>query len=42
MNYGYDTRKGLSKEGIAEEASKLLREIAAARELRDKVYTLRG
>lgn len=42
MHYGYNALKRLSKEGIAEEASNLLRELAEARELRDKVYTLGG
>lgn len=37
MNYGYDSVKAFSKEGIAEEASKLLRQLTEEREERDKV-----
>ncbi|KAF4546017.1 uncharacterized protein LTHEOB_4669 [Lasiodiplodia theobromae] len=36
MNFGYDSVKGLSKEGIVEEASKLLRQLTEKREERDK------
>lgn len=40
MNFGYDSVKGLSKEGIVEEASKLLRQLTEKREERDKVGTV--
>lgn len=37
MNYGYNALNVLSENGIADEASKLLREVTEARQSRDKV-----